>query len=258
MLRPASLLVAFLCAIAAPTAASAGIYNPQSILATEADEGLSGAITGSADWRTGNVSYLFLSAGPVARYRDGDHLLIGIVTAEHRTSRGTKLLSRLFEHLRYRYSITDMVLGEVYAQHEYDAVKRLELRTLVGAGPRLQMIQADCAGLGIGLSYMLEYERLRDDSAADAGATDFQHRMSSYLTGHYELADRIQALQTVYVQPRLTDGGDTRILSDSRLVIQASKSVSFSTSFAVSYDRAPPANIEKVDTAMISSLTIEL
>jgi putative salt-induced outer membrane protein YdiY len=238
--------------------ARAGIYNVQSILATEADPGLSGAISGSADWRTGNVDYLFLTATPLARYRSGKHLIIGLAEVNHKTSGGSKIISRFFEHLRYRYQISDRVLGEVFAQHEFDAIKRLKLRALVGAGPKLEIVSNKSFGIDLGVSYMLEYESLQDDGPPDSGATDLQHRNSTYLVGRYELDERVQLVETLYVQPRLTGARDLRVLNESQVTFKVTKRLSFTTALSIAYDSRPPDTIKKLDTALKSSLTLEL
>lgn len=255
--RIAALLL-FACGAGGSQAAYAGIYNLQSILAIEAPEGLSGAISGAADYRTGNVNYLFLGATPLARYRSGDHLVIGLVRSEYKSSTGDTILSRTFEHLRYRYQLRERLLAEVFAQHEYDGIKRLQLRTLLGAGPKVDLVKDESYGLALGVAYMIEYERLQDDGEIDAGRSDFQHRNSSYLVGHYQLDSRVQLIETVYVQPRLTDVSDTRLLSDSQVTFQITKRLSFATSFSLAYDSRPPATIKRLDTALVSSLTLEL
>jgi putative salt-induced outer membrane protein YdiY len=243
---------------AATPRAHAGIYNVQSILSSEADPGISGAISGSADWRTGNVDFVSLSATPVARYSSGDHLIIGIANANYKTSKGSTIISRVFEHLRYRYHISDRVLAEVYGQHEFDGIKRLKLRALAGVGPKVEVLRDKSYGLNLGVSYMLEYEELQNDGPADAGATDLQHRSSAYIVGRYELDDRVQFFETMYVQPRLTGASDYRILNDAQISFTITKRLSFATSFNISYDANPPETIKKLDTALKSSLTYEI
>ena len=254
-------LVVLFAAIACltPTLASAGIINVQSILATEADEGVSGSLSGSADWRTGNVDFLFLSTTPVARYRAGDHLWIGIVRLERKTTGGDiVLVSRTFEHLRYRYRFNDQFLLESFAQHAFDGIRRLNLRAIGGVGGKLDIVNSKSFGLAVGVAYMLEYERIQNDMEIDAGDTDLAHRASTYVVAHYDLDDRVQLVETFYGQPRLNDFGDSRLLSQSQLVIKLTKRVSFTTAFTISYDSAPPETIEKLDTALKSTLTIEL
>lgn len=240
------------------SAAHAGIYNVQSILATEPDPGLSGAISGSADWRTGNVDFLSLTATPLARYHSGDHLIIGLAQMNHKTSNDATIISRFFEHLRYRYQASDRVIAEVYGQHEYDGVKRLRLRALAGAGPKFEILRHKAYGLNLGVSYMLEYEALQDDGPPDSGVTDLQHRNSTYVLGHYEVDDRVQLIETLYYQPRLTDASDYRLLNATQISFKITEKFSFATSLNISYDGNPPDTIKKLDTALKSTLTYEL
>ena len=244
-------------AFAGAQPAHAGIVNVQSILATEAGDGLSGSFTGSMDWRTGNTELLLLSAAPVARFRAGDHLLVGVVRGEFGTSGDNRIIATTFEHLRYRYTISERLLGEVFAQHTYDQFKRLRLRALVGAGPKVDLVSRDDLRLSLGVAYMFEYQELRDDGAVDAGDTEVAHRASSYLTGSYELDDRVQLVATVYAQPRLTDPGDVRFLQESQVVVQLTTTLSLKTSFIMAYDSTPPAEIKQLDTALKTAISYE-
>ncbi len=243
---------------ASATNAHAGIYNVQSVLASDSEPGLSGAISGSADWRTGNVDFVSLSGSPLIRYSAGKQLIIALASANYKTSKGSTIISRYFEHLRYRYQFSDRVLAEVYGQHEFDAVKRLKLRALVGAGPKVELLRHKSYGLNLGSSYMLEYERLQDDGPADSGATDLQHRNSTYLLGRYELDERVQFFETLYFQPRLTAASDFRILNETQISFGITKRLSFATALNISYDAGPPDTIKKLDTTLNSSLTLKL
>ncbi len=237
--------------------ANAGIYNMQSTLATHSEEGLSGSLGASADWRTGNIEYLQLTATPLARYRNGKHFIVGLATANRRTNNGDIIISRFFEHLRYRYDLSESILGEVFVQHEFDALKRLELRALVGGGPKFNLVNKKSVTLDLGISYMLEYEKLQNDGNTDSGVTDFQHRNSTYIVAGYKLDDRVKLSESVYVQPRLTDANDIRALSESELTFQLTKHLSFTSSFTLAYDSRPPNSIEKLDTTLKSSITFK-
>lgn len=238
--------------------AEAGIYNVQSILASEPASGLSGAISGSADYRSGNIDFVSLTASPVARYSGGKHLIIGMAQANYKTSNDSTIISRLFEHLRYRYELTDRVLGEVYGQHEFDGVKRLRLRALVGAGPKVEILRDKSYGLHLGVSYMLEYEEIQNDGPPDSGNKNLQHRNSTYAIARYELDERVQFFETVYFQPRLTGASDYRLLNEAQISVNITKRLSFATALNVSYDARPPFAIKKLDTALTSTLTFEL
>ncbi len=260
-MRPSAFLLASLSSallLGFATNSEAGIYNMQSLLTTDAEEGLSGTITASADWRTGNTEYLDLAAAPVARYRDGNHLFLGVARAHHKSNKSDTLLSNFFEHLRYRYRLSDSLLTEVFAQHEYDAIKRLQLRALLGGGLAYSVAHQESFGLSVGSSYMMEYEVLQDDGASDAGVSDLQHRNSTYAIATYKLDDRVALVESAYLQPRLTDLADYRLQSESGMVFQISETLSFTTSFTIAYDSKPPDSIKKLDTTLKSAFTLQL
>jgi putative salt-induced outer membrane protein YdiY len=246
---------AILLSLGLLTEARAGIVNVQSSLATEADEGLSGSVEGSVDWRTGNVSQLSLALAPAARYRSGDHLLVALGRAELYQVQDIQFDRRLFEHLRYRYTIKRWLTGEVFAQHELNERRRLLLRALTGAGPRFQLADAGGFRLGLGVAYMIEYEKLNDKSPIDPDEAALNHRISSYLTGSYELADNLLLVGTLYGQPRITDVADIRLLLETQIVVRVTGRLSLKSSFSMHYDREPPDTVEPLDTRLQSAIS---
>lgn len=241
--------------------AAAGIVNVQSVLATEAEEGLSGSITGAMDWRTGTVDRLVFSLAPVMRYRTGDHLFLAYGSTEYDDSAD---IAKVFGHGRYRHALSERITGEVFTQAEYDEKRALTLRTLGGVGPLFHLFKRDDLRLSWGVAYMLEYEEINDDKATRVpDVTGLQHRISSYLTGSYALADNLQLVETIYVQPLITGPDNVRLHNDSSIVITISKQLSFNTTLALSYDTDPPYETDdppsaaELDTALKSSITYQ-
>jgi len=235
--------------------AQAQIVNVQSVLATKAEPGLSGSVQGSVDWRTGNTDLLRLTTLATARYLIGPHLVVGIVKGDLGRAAGTRYIAKTFEHLRYRMTVSDLVLLEAFAQHEYDQFRRLELRTLMGVGVALRVLRGKELNLTWGLAYMPEYERLRDDDQIDAGREYIFNRASTYLSGAVELDKRVQLVQTFYYQPRVDELDDYRFLSESQFVVQVTKRLAQTTSLVIAYDSRPPLAIEKLDTTLKSAFT---
>ena len=238
--------------------AHAGIENVQSALVGEPEEGAAGSATLSADLRTGNVSFLFLSASLHSKYRQGQHVWLALAKFDRKTNDDAVLVNRTFEHLRYRYLHSESWLAEVFAQHEFNGIKQLRLRTLIGAGPKFTWRASDDAEFGLGVAYMFEGEVVREPNPAGGtdDVSDLAHRISSYLVGSYEPNERVQLVETFYVQPRLTDANDLRLLSDASVIAKITEMIAFTTSFNVSYDSRPPSGVKKLDTALKSSVTI--
>lgn len=61
-------------------------------------------------------------------------------------------------------------------------------------------------------------------------------------------------VETVYIQPRLDDPGDVRVLGELAVQSKLSSRVALKDSFNVAYDRTPPDGVKRYDTALEVSL----
>jgi hypothetical protein len=243
--------------------AAADIVNVVSVISVAPEEGLTGSLTGAIDARRGRVSRLVLTAAPVLRYRHGSHLFITYGSGEY--DQDNEAVNRLFGHARYRYRVMPRLIGEVFTQHETNPGVEQEYRGLVGAGPLFDLITRKQARVALGVAYMLEYERIEDDVACPpeqpgcAGDPGLQHRVSSYLTANYQLDTNLQVVETLYVQPLVTDpGSDFRLLNDIQVAVLVTKFLSFNTTLSWVYDRAPnPTIYTRYDITLKSALTLQ-
>jgi len=253
-LRPLPVLVFGACLMCAP--ASAQIVNVQSTVTKKTPEGFSGKFDASIDWRTGNTELLVLSGALVARYKAGANFVLAILRGEIGLAAGERIIAKTFEHLRYRRTITDLVTLEAFAQHETDEFRRLSLRALGGGGPKLDLLREDKVEVSWGLAYMLEVERLGSVGQPDDGDETVAHRASTYVLVRVALTDRLDLLETVYCQPRLTEFEDIRVLNDLALVVKITSAVAIKTSFNLAYDSRPPLEVERLDTVLKSSVSV--
>ncbi|WP_199351160.1 DUF481 domain-containing protein [Haliangium ochraceum] len=254
----------FVALLAMAKPAAADIVNVISVVSVEAEEGLSGSVTGAVDFRRGNTTRLILSAAPVLRYRQGEHLFLSYGSGEYDEDNDT--VRKIFGHARYRHAFTEQLTGEVFTQHETNPGRGQEYRGLVGVGPLYQLVDRDHVRLAGALAYMLEYELVDEttvtcppevpDCADDPG---LQHRLSAYLTGSYAIADNLQVVETLYLQPLVTDpAGDFRLLNDAQISVLLTKFLAFNNALTVAYDSAPNPTINKnYDIALKSSITLQ-
>jgi len=252
--------LSFWLALAAPRLAQAQIVNVQSLVGQDIPEGVSGALDAGADWRTGNTELLILSGAATLRYKSGDHLVFGIARAAYgRIGEGadkTQIIGNLFEHLRYRWKLSPRLTAEAFGQHELDKFRRLQLRALVGAGPRVTVLDDKQAGLVFGVAYMFELEHLDDKPGTfDAGADSSTSRMSSYVVFTSALNDKVTFAETVYWQPKLFDFADFRLLNETQLLVKLSDKFSFKTAFVLAHDSTPPDTVKSTDTALQTGIS---
>lgn len=238
--------------------ASAQIVNVQALLEDEPEPGVSGKVEASGDWRTGNTRLLRVGAAAALQYACGPHRGFAIVRGDYGQSGSplTKYLSKTFEHVRYRWSASPRWTAEVFAQNEADEFRRLRLRALAGAGPRLTVASADELTAHVGVAYMFEYELRPDDGGADSGRGSAAHRVSSYVTGAYARDPKVRVHATAYVQPRLDAPRDLRVLIEAGLTVALSSSISYKTAFTLGHDSRPPDGTNRTDTALQSALSL--
>jgi hypothetical protein len=239
--------------------ADAQIVNVQGLLAKPpAQDGITGQAELKLDWRTGNNPFFDIGGSASVLLRRGRLLALALARGEYgNAGEGVAIARKSFEHLRARYTIDCRWRWEAFLQHEYDQFRRLSVRAIAGTGPALQLINEDRVALLAGVAYMFEAEQLDErPDTTDAGERTLAHRASVYVTGTEKLGAGVSIAQTVYVQPRLDDPGDVRVLGELSLTTQLSKRIALTDGFVVAYDRTPPEGIRRYDTQLKLGLLV--
>lgn len=239
---------------------AAQIVNVQGQLAQPpAADGVSGQLELKVDWRAGNTSLLVLGGAGSLMWRRGK--LLGLATArgEYGNARGLAIARKSFEHVRARYALDDRWKWEAFAQHEYDAFRRLSIRAVAGTGPALQLSEGDDIALLAGAAYLFELEDLdKRAGTIDAGLRTTHHRASLYLTGSEKLGEGVAFVQTIYVQPRIDEPSDLRLLGELSVTSKLTRRIALSNALTATYDRSPPDTVERYDVTLKLSLLISL
>ena len=231
--------------------AQAQIVNVQGALAKEPEPGWSGSAQLSVDWQTGNRSIVRVAGAGTLLYHCGPWTALALARAEYSEGEGVKLAEKTFEHLRARRALGARWLWEAFAQHEYDAFRRLAVRGVVGSGPALRLVDRSRGAVTTGLAYLLELEQrsvLAD--AADSGLRRWHHRLSAYLTGNLALGAQVTGTQTVYVQPRLDAPDDVTLLSETSVQSQLGARFTLINSLVITYDASPPETVATLTTSL--------
>lgn len=250
--------------------AQAQIVNILAKLKSKGDAGFAGGVSASLAWKKGNTELLQVKGNLGLAYRHGPQTLFLLAAGSYGLKGEEVVVSQLFEHLRFRHSFSEWLQGEGFAQHEQDRFRRLSLRLVGGAGPRLSWswtaapaaLSSDAAGQGsppsTGLSLavavasalMVEREAYTGDgSAATAG------RWSSYLQADVFFSKSLSLHHTTFIQPRLDAFADIRLLSQTALAVKANSWLGVKLSFHANYDSRPPAAVERLDLSVDSALT---
>jgi putative salt-induced outer membrane protein YdiY len=222
-------------------------------------DGVAVSLTGDVSLLSGNSEAFNLTGGLRFDYRKGKHYTFLLGSARYGESSNKKYREHYFGHLRYNYDLMPRLVGELFGQAERDAFTLLQVRLLAGGGLRFRYFMlADEQRIGIfqGSTLMYEYEDLDAAKTGAHPATMYVVRWSNYLNVRLELTDRTNLINTVYVQPRLGDFDDLRILDEAVLAIALTRHLTFRTAFNLRYDSRPPGDIASTDLSLANGLTV--
>ena len=217
------------------------------------DDTLRLALDATAAFAAGNAEYLQAGLGGRADLRRGRHLAFVVGEARLSRAEGDVFLDRQFAHARYNRRLSALVVAEAFTQAERNRQQRLEARTLLGAGLRLEPVDADRAGLALGLTPMVEYERLAE-ATGEAPAT--VARLSSYLSGRLALGPDAALTAVVYAQPRADAPGDARVLAQGALEVGVTRHVRLRLRADLRHDTRPPVGVEATDVVVENGLVV--
>lgn len=230
--------------------------NTESMRKRIHEKGFSLVVEGTFDGHTGNTQGLTADGLFGIGYARGRHRGFAFASADYSRLNGTVGIDKSFAHLRYDYAIAGWSWLEAFAQAQSDLFQRIKIRNLFGAGPRFALYEDRRVGLFVGVAYMFEADVI-DAAPGEVGDHRLTaHRTSSYLSAWATLGDGVEAVTTTYVQPRIDDPGDVRVLSESGFVFKMSKTFSTRLTFTAHYDSNPPSGVLPTDTELKDALTL--
>ena len=226
------------------------ITNIQPFLRTKGEEGFKITLKTAPEFKSGNTDVAKVEGGFAGRYVRGNHLFLLLLEGAYAEALSEAYMRKTFEHLRYRYKLSDLVGLELFSQHEYDEFRRIDLRALGGAGPRFTFLSSKIFEMAFGTAYMLEFNRNSVGAFSDSGEESTVHRWSSYLHFDLDITKKISFFSTTYIQPRFDQFSDFRFLNDNSLNFKIAKHFTFFIKGFFSYDSRPPQSVESLDVTL--------
>lgn len=222
-------------------------------------DGFAGKFSTSVTWRTGNTNLLQWAGSGNASYHQGNHGLLFKAQVTYGSKSDEVYIARTFEHIRYRYTLTDWLTTETLLQHQYDMFKALKFRALLGWGLAGNWQPSDNFSAVFGSTYLLEREIEGSDAPITLSSfSEFDHRWSNYLQVGWNITETIGLNSTTFIQPKFDDFSDLRIYSENGLTVKANDVFSVKVSFSATYDSDPYSDtdtvVESLDTNLKTSL----
>jgi len=153
------------------------------------------------------------------------------------------LINNGFQHLRYNYTLGEgFTTAEVFTQHQYNSIRLLKRRFLLGGGPRFRIYENDNLGFYIAPLIMYEYELLNDEP----GTQSNRFKGDLYVSATYAIDERVNFSHTTYYQPDMARFNEYRISSETGLELKFNERFAFLVTYELAFDSKPPADIPRL------------
>ncbi|MEO1518430.1 MAG: DUF481 domain-containing protein [Bacteroidota bacterium] len=142
-----------------------------------------------------------------------------------------RFVNNAFQHLRYTRKLGKHLAWESFGQLQENEQIRIQLRGLLGTGPRFQLFRKKKQQIYLGVMYMYEYNEISDTTFIQR-----DHRLSTYLSLVLQPSSNFSISSTSYVQPEIVEPGDIRLSSTNAFRFKITNQLSFQVTFSITYD----------------------
>ena len=215
------------------------------------------SIEGSFTGRTGNVESIVVGGAAIGAAKVGKSGLLSTASADYTRFGKEVRVSKSFIHLRYHYELLDWLFPEAFVQQQQDKFQRLQLRELLGLGPRFILADVEHLRLAMGTAYMFEYERISVPLGAPDEPVTTAQRSSSYVSAAWVPDSRVRFMGTLYAQPRWDQPSDARFLVEGALTTQVFERLSVKVLFTLRHDTMPPTGVKMTDAEVKNAFVLQ-
>lgn len=249
-------LLLFTLAVAMSVSAPAGAQVNVEPLRQQVTERKFGArINASTTTYAGNTRGVVFGGAALLGGRTARHFGYLDLSGDYARLAGVVSIAKWFLHLRHNLQISADAWWEEYAQLESDRFRRVQLRELVGTGPRVRLLHRDWLDIYFGSSYMIEHTELNTADIDPAGQGTFE-RWSNYAAIHFRPDARIALSSVNYLQPRLSRFEDYKILSVSSADFTITSRFHSRLDVTARYESFAPSDVRRTDLELKSSFEI--
>lgn len=182
-------------------------------------------------------------------YRKARSLYMFINEIEVIRQNNADVLNNGFQHLRYNYRLSDLLVMEAFGQHQFNQIQRIDRRVLLGAGPRFEIINNDSLRLNIGTHVMSEWEK------TSKGGNQHNYRSSNYVSINWQINEILNFSSTTYYQPKIDDFSDYRVSNNSVFTIGITQKLGMRVTYELLYDTEVPEGVPSTVYSFQTGLT---
>ncbi len=233
----------------------AQIINAEALRLNAPGPGWAGQARAGVHLRQNTRFLLAVSGALHVQWRKGHHLLLAMAEGQIQQADRADLVRRFVGHLRYNWEGWKRMIPEVFVQVQHNALMGIRRRDLVGAGPRIPMVQHPNFRLFIGPMIMLEREIQTYDQQID---TQQVWRNSTYLALSARTTQGLVFTWVTYFQPVLTHPTDWRFFTDVQIQVPLIARLDMVVKWTWLYDTVPVPTFPRIQYAFHYTLAYRL
>jgi putative salt-induced outer membrane protein YdiY len=212
--------------------------------------GFDAKVTLDVNGKNGNTKKIKAGFGSRLQWYEENSTRFVVLNYEYGESVGIKDTDKSFFHSRNIWHQSDLISWELFAQLESNEFTRLSLRSLLGGGVRLNLINdSENQAAYFGLGFFRSKEDLDQQLGATDSGVDYASRANLYLVYKYKISSHSRLANTFYYQPDISEMSDYRLLEQFGLQVDINDQLAFKVSIDMVHDNRPPQNIIKTDTS---------
>ena len=177
------------------------------------------------------------------------------------SSTGGPFVSTGYSHFRVNWLRQNFLSYETFAQAQYDDGRKMPLRTLLGAGIQMHLLQRERSIIQVGIGGMFETEKWKNPEIEDDVIRKEIWKTTNYLRANVALTKSVSFRTITYYQGGYDSDDElwrSRLTNDSNLTILITDRLSFITNFSIQYDFNPIIPILEYNYSLTNGLLIRL
>ncbi len=170
-----------------------------------------------------------------------NHSVMAISKLSFARSNSETLLSDGYAHVRGVFNRDKKINEEVFGQIQYNAIRGLEDRNLIGAGIRYLVLDLDKYGILVGVGAIQEWENWTYNETKTS-ANLFKN--SNYISFYGDVNEHFHFNIISYYQAAFSSIFNPRVSLEINLNLNITEKLKFASSFTLYYDNRPVVPID--------------
>lgn len=200
---------------------------------------------------TKNVQQILnINANAHLQYKTQKDLYLILANYNLLTSFSQKLVKNMFYHGRYNRKLGKIVRWEAFTQWQQNRFSNIDLRAVLGTGPRFKLHESERFRIYAGVLSMFEYE-------VEKGSTLIHRdiRSDNYVSFTFKPNTGFDVTSTTFYQPLYRQSNDFRIMNQVIFNVKVTKRFSIVTNWDYLYDSFPAKGSPNVNLTVTNGFS---